>query len=268
MTSAVSAIRGDATLVPVEVVGWRGGLGNLVRKELGQWWGTRMWWIQLLVWMVILNGVTTVIMLDSEVDVAARLDEAIQTFLLVGATAIGIGVVLTVQGAIVGEKELGTAAGVVSKPVSRASFVLAKLVAYTVGFFVTALLVPAVIFAIEAAVLVSVPVSYGSFAVGLGVLALAVFFYIALTLAMGTLFESRGPVAGIGIALLLVGLFLNGMLPQPVVLVMPWLLGDIASAVALGSTLPSNWPVPIIATAVMSVVFVALAVRSFGREEF
>jgi hypothetical protein len=104
--------------------------------------------------------------------------------------------------------------------------------------------------------------------VGLGVLALAVFFYIALTLALGTLFASRGPVAGIGIALLLIGLFFNGMLPQPVVLVMPWLLGDIASAAALGSTLPSNWLVPVIATAVASVVLVIVAVRRFGREEF
>jgi hypothetical protein len=137
-----------------------------------------------------------------------------------------------------------------------------------VGFVVTALIVPAVVFAIEAAVLLSLPVSYGSFAVGLGVLALAVFFYIALTLALGTLFASRGPVAGIGIALLLIGLFFNGMLPQPVVLVMPWLLGDIASAAALGSTLPSNWLVPVIATAVASVVLVIVAVRRFGREEF
>lgn len=268
MTPTTSAARVEDTLVPVVPTGWRGGMVNLVRKELGQWWGTRLWWIQLLLWMVILNGVTTVIMLDSEIDAAARFDEALQTFMLVGATAIGIGVVLTAQGAIVGEKELGTAAWVISKPVSRASFVLAKLIAYTVGFVVTALIVPAVIFVIEAAVLLSLPVSYGSFAVGLGVLALAVFFYIALTLALGTLFASRGPVAGIGIALLLVGLFFNGMLPQPVVLVMPWLLGDIASAAALGSTLPSNWLVPVIATAVASIVLVFVAVRRFGREEF
>jgi len=268
MTRATSVANVEATLIPVVPTGWWGGLGNLVRKELGQWWGTRLWWIQLLVWMVILNGVTTVIMLDSGVDAAARFDEALQTFMLVGATAIGIGVVLTVQGAVVGEKELGTAAWVVSKPVSRASFVLAKLIAYTVGFVVTALVGPAVVFAVEAAVLLSLPVSYGSFAIGLGVLALAVFFYIALTLALGTLFTSRGPVAGIGIALLLIGLFFNGMLPQPVVLAMPWLLGDIASAVALGSTLPSNWLVPVIATAVASIAFVFVAVRSFGREEF
>ena len=63
-----------------------------------------------------------------------------------GATAIGIGVIVTVQGAIVGEKELGTAAWVISKPVSRASFIVAKLVGHGVGFLVTALVVPAVVF--------------------------------------------------------------------------------------------------------------------------
>ena len=33
------------SLRPVAAGGWRGGFSNLLRKELGQWWGTKMWWV-------------------------------------------------------------------------------------------------------------------------------------------------------------------------------------------------------------------------------
>ena len=42
MTSTTAATV-ESPLVPVHTTGWRGGLANLVRKELGQWRGTRMW---------------------------------------------------------------------------------------------------------------------------------------------------------------------------------------------------------------------------------
>ncbi len=39
-----------------EFVGWKMGLGNLLRKENGEWWKTRRWWVQLLIWMLIINA--------------------------------------------------------------------------------------------------------------------------------------------------------------------------------------------------------------------
>jgi len=253
--------------VPLELppaTGWWRGFGNLLRKELGQWWGTRLWWLQILTWVVILNGVTAIIMLDA----AEGIDEAIKNFLLMGAGAIGIGVVLTVQGSIVGEKESGTAAWVMSKPVSPSAFVLAKLIAHTVGFLVTAVLVPSFVFGIQAASLTSSPIAYGPFALAVLVMALAVVFYVALTLALGTIFDGRGPIAGIGVGLLLAGLFFKGMLPLPFVLVTPWLLGDVASGIALGSSLEFNGAIPVVATAVTTSVLILTALWRFAREEF
>ena len=246
------------------VTGWRRGFNNLVRKELGQWWGTRMWWIQLLTWVVILNGVAALIMLES----GATVTEAVQTFLLMGAFVIGVGVVLTVQGAIVGERESGTAAWIMSKPVTPSAFVLAKLIAHTFGFLVTALLVPSLLFLAEAAVLLSVPLNYGAFALGILVVALAVLFYVALTLALGTVFRGRGPVAGIGIGLLLTGQFFAGMLPLPLVIVTPWLLGDVATSIALGTALEFNGAIPVVATVITTTALVLTALWRFGREEF
>jgi ABC-2 type transport system permease protein len=259
----------EQPLIPVlHSEGWRGGLGNLIRKEFGQWWGTRSWWIQTLIWLILLNGVTTLVMLEAPMTAGEMAGLAVQTFLLVGATAIGIGVVLSIQGAVVGEKELGTAAWVMSKPASRASFVLAKLLANTVGFLVTAVAIPSIVFIVQARLLTTAPLDYTPFALGVAVVALSVVFYVVLTIALGCMFKGRGPVAGIGIGLILVGQFFKESLPLSVVLVTPWLLGDVASSVALASPPDFNRMVPIIVTAVATVALTFVAVWRFGREEF
>jgi len=186
----------------------------------------------------------------------------------VGAFAIGIGVVLTIQGAVVGEKELGTAAWVMSKPVSRSSFVLAKLIAYSVGFLATALLIPSLIFMVQAQFLLPVSLDYGQFALAVGIVALSVLFYIVLAIGLGCMFKGRGPVAGLGIGLVLVGQFFKGMLPMPLVMATPWLLGDVATSYALASPPDFNRMVPISVTATAAVALVCLAIWRFHREEF
>lgn len=269
MTSTIPTATAESSLVPVHTTGWRGGLANLVRKELGQWWGTRMWWIQTLIWVVLLNGVATVVMLEgSGMPPEEVVIEAVQTFLLMGAITIGIGVVLTIQGAVVGEKELGTAAWVMSKPVSRASFVLAKLIGYSVGFLATALVIPSIVFVMQAQFLLPVPLDYAQFALAVGIIALSVLFYVVLTIGLGCMFKGRGPVAGIGIGLVLVGQFFKGMLPLPLVMATPWLLGDVATSFALATTPDFNRMVPIIVTTTAAVALVYLGIWRFQREEF
>jgi len=268
MTSITTAATAESPLVPVHTTGWRVGLGNLVRKELGQWWATRMWWVQTLIWVVLLNGVATVIMLQAGMPPEELVTEAVQTFLLMGAMTIGIGVVLTIQGAVVGEKELGTAAWVMSKPASRASFVVAKLIGYSVGFLATALLIPSLIFVVQAQLILPVSLDYGQFALAVAIVALSVLFYVVLTIALGCMFKGRGPVAGLGIGLVLVGQFFKGMIPLPLVMATPWLLGDVATSYALASPPDFNRMVPIIVTAAAAVALVCVAIWRFQREEF
>jgi ABC-2 type transport system permease protein len=64
------------------------------------------------------------------------------------SVVVGNGVVVTIQGSVIGEKDQGTAEWVMSKPVSRASFVMWKIVAHSFGFLVTAVLIPASIYAV------------------------------------------------------------------------------------------------------------------------
>ena len=255
-------------LVPARSGGWLGGFGNLLRKELGQWWGTKMWWIQLIIWVFILNGITTIIMLLEGPPTVTVLQEVIQTFLELAAFAVSFGVIATVQGAIVGEKELGTAAWVMTKPASRPAFILAKLVAYVLGFAVTAIIVPAVVLIVETRLFLALPFPLQPFLVGAAVTSLSPLFYLALTLMLGTLFANRGPILGICIAFILSGLLLNGMFPLEVTAVTPWLLAQVGVGVALETTLPGYWSVPILATCCWIVLFTAVALWRFSREEF
>jgi ABC-2 type transport system permease protein len=255
-------------LIPVGEHAWLGGFGNMLRKELGQWWGTRTWWVQILIWVLILNGISTIVALTDSMAPNELLREVVQTFLALGIAAVGMGTVITVQGAIVGEKQLGTAAWVMSKPASRAAFILAKTLAYASGYWITAIIIPAIIFLIVTRQLIPVPLAISSFLIGLALMALGQLFYLTLTLMLGTFFNSRGPVAGIGIAFIMTGLMLDSFIPFQVLIVTPWPLADIAGGLTLGTDLPSIWPVPIIATSIWIVVMTALALWRFEREEF
>jgi hypothetical protein len=97
---------------------------------------------------------------------------------------------------------------------------------------------------------------------------LSVLFYVVLTIALGCMFNGRGPVAGLGIGLVLVGQFFKGMIPLPLVMATPWLLGDVATSYALASPPDFNRIIPIIVTAAAAVALVLLAIWRFQREEF
>ena len=255
-------------LVPVHERARMGGFGNMLRKELGQWWGTRTWWVQILIWVLILNGITTIVALTETGTPEAVLQEAVQTFLDIAVFAVGIGTIIVAQGAIVGEKQLGTAAWVMSKPASRAAFILAKTLAYAIGYGITAITIPSAIFIITMRQLIPVQLALMPFIAGVALAALGQLFYLTLTLMLGTFFSSRGPIAGIGIVFIMTGLLLNGFIPFQVLIVSPWPLPDVAAGLALGTELPSVWPVPIIATIIWIVVMTAVTLWRFEREEF
>jgi ABC-2 type transport system permease protein len=255
-------------LVPVRESARLGGFGNMFRKELGQWWGTRTWWVQTLTWVLILNGISTIVALTEARLPGELLVEVAQTFLPMTVGAVAIGTVIAAQGAIVGEKQLGTAAWVMSKPASRAAFILAKILANALGVWVTAIIIPSIIFVITVRMLVPAPLALIPFLAGMAIAALAQLFYLTLTLMLGTFTNSRGPIAGIGIGFIMTGLLLKGFIPSQVLIVTPWPLTDVAAGLALGTDLPSIWLVPVLATAFWIVAMTVAALWRFGREEF
>jgi len=258
------------TLVATRSAGWAAGFGNLLAKELGSWWRTKRWIVHLLLWLAVIAGFILLISAEERGETTPErgLGEAMQVFFLLGAFFGLIGAVLVTQGTIVGERRSGTAAWVLTKPITRKAFVLAKLVAIIWSFLLLSLVVPAI------AVLVICKLIWGQvpaaahFLEALGILALHQAFYIALALMLGTLFSSRGPVAGVALGFWIAGVILPNFLPPWVIMLMPWPLAQAAGAIATWKPVPIPLWVPATMTAVLTVIWVVIALWRFEREEF
>jgi ABC-2 type transport system permease protein len=265
-------VTANSTLQPVVERGWRRGFGNLFRNENNLRWGKNRWILSALIWLAILNGFIFLIAYgeaDSGRSTPAEIAaECIAIFMTFGTIATAVGVVTGVQGAIIREKQLGTAAWVLSKPVSRSAFVLAKMLSHSLAYLILPLILTSLVFYGQSQMLWSQTPALPPFLAGWLVMALNMLFYVSFTLMLGTLFNARGPVSAIGLGFLFGGQIFPNFLPQFVTLIFPWKLSELAPALALGQELPLVWPIPIIASAVWTVVFIAVALWRFSREEF
>jgi ABC-2 type transport system permease protein len=260
------------TLQPVAERGWQRGFGNLFRNENNLRWGRYRWIMSALIWLAILNGFVFLVAYGEGESGRATAAEiaavCMNVFMTIGTIATAVGVVVGVQGAIIREKQLGTAAWVLSKPASRSAFVLAKMLSHSLAFLGLSLLLPSLVFYGQSQMLWGKTPAALPFLGGWLVMVLHLLFYLALTLMLGTLFSTRGPVAGIGLGFLFGGQIVPNFAPEWVTLIFPWPLANLAPALALGQEVPSAWPIPVIATAVWTVVFIGVALWRFGREEF
>ena len=108
---------------------------------------------------------------------AAVADEGLVIYFVFAGLFAAAGVAVKAQDALIGEKRSGTAAWVLSKPISRYAFLLAKLAADVIGILVTMVIVQGVIayFIFKAFTGVSFPIPNCLAAMGL--LALMMLFY-------------------------------------------------------------------------------------------
>jgi hypothetical protein len=85
---------------------------------------------------------------------------------------------------------------------------------------------------------------------------------------LGTIFNSRGPILGIGLASVLGGGLLGGFINQ-LFYVTPWMLPKLAWLTATGQAIPAGiGTAALVATALWSVVFVFVALAKFEKMEF
>jgi ABC-2 type transport system permease protein len=276
----------------LQVAGDRGnlrGFGNLFRKENHQWWGTWQWVIQIVIWLAIVNGMMAMVALAApkieaaqaagkiaEAEAATAREATGQTALMVffifSGLAMSTGVVIIGQDAVIQERQSGTAAWILSKPVARPAFLLSKLAADALGILACMVLVQGgvayAIYRLGTGKLLPV----AGFMAGLGLVYLVLMFYLALTLMLGTLFRSRGPV--IGISLILVYGNQLAAISKAIGKVMPWNLvmdlgpdrPSLALLLAQGQPLPTV--LPIISTVIWILCFTLVAILRFQREEF
>ena len=251
--------------------GWSRGLGNMVRSGLARWFKTKTWWIQCLIW----GGTAAIIFIALAFN---RYQPPVADLLMISFIFLGlfpaVGVVIIMQDAIVGEKREGTASWVLSKPLTRPAFVLSKVIANSIGIMVTMIIVPCCIaFTIISIIHKSSLVPLGALG-AMGVIFISHFFFLTMTLMLGTIFNNRGPVIGIPLAILFLQQNIIALLPS-LRFVLPWnLVVPIDTTNPLVLSLMMRTPVQSEHLAILliiileSILFILIGLWRFNREEF
>lgn len=266
----------------VNELNWLRGFTNLFHKENRLWWGTRRWWINALLWSGISGGLIFMLLFMLPAVPAAQSNEeviaaggaieyaiqlGITVFFRMGSIALALGVIVLSQDLILDELQSGVTEWLLSMPVARRAYLLAKLAASSLAVLVLLLILPALVLYGLLYLRTGAPYNITDFLQGMGILTLHTTFYLTLTIMLGTFFRSRTLFLGIAVASVMGGSFIGGII-KPLIYVTPWILTNTAELVAMGETLPPEMVTyPVVASALWCLVFTILAVIKFERTE-
>jgi len=269
-------------LLPARVGGWLAGSGNMIGKELGEWFGTRRWLSQLLIWLTIINGflgfllfglpALATIMPDiqqAQENIFSGLPPeigAVMMFFSITVMTGTMGAIVLAQDEVIQEKQSGTAAWILSKPAARSAFILTKLLSNTIGVLVFIVVIPGLVTVVEVFLATRQVVPLVPFLAGTGVVLLTLFFYLSLVILLGVLFDSRRPVLGGVLGVLFGCSIMKSLIPQ-IGYILPTSMEGVALSVFLGIPLPTMLVSQVISTAILSIVFVVVALWRFKRIE-
>jgi len=261
----------------VKEKGWRRGLGNLLEGEYSAWFRSSRWWKHLLLWIAIINSMMGIMVIASAEAAKEGAEGPIVPFMygLFGGMFVAFGVMIIMQRVLIGEKRAGTAAWVLSKPVTRTAFVVSRLVVNAIAILLTAVIVPGVLVYITLGLFSDLGwLSPLGFLAALMMIALHTFYWIALVLMMGTLTDSTSAIIAVPMAVYFIFWLGGGWIPgliyiSPLLLTFspdPETMNSLAISFMLGEPVFS-W-LPLIAAVVFSAVFIAVAIWRFNRQEF
>lgn len=266
----------DQPLQPIKGHAWHRGLSTVLAKENRKWWAGYRWLLQAAIWLVVINGMLVMVLFVmpnmAELQGQSGLPDDLllagtDGFFTIAATALALGIIVLAQDSIIGEKQSGTAEWLLSKPVSRTAFVLAKLMAHALGVLVIYIGLQGAVAYVQLSQVGDMEA--GPFLLGLGILSLHTTFYLALTILMGVLVNSRGLALAVPLGLLLGGqLLLSTVSFEPLLYFTPLALSKVATLVALQKPVPTELYTPVGVTAVWIVLMVGAAVWRFNRHEF
>lgn len=264
---------------------WQGmrGFSNLFKKEHRSWWGTRRWWVNTLLWAVLIVGLTAIMLYGPNGEIAdaseAEISQAggltaytlnlgLSIYFEFGVPILAIWTIILSQDLIIGEKQSGVAEWLLSKPVIRSAYVLAKLAAHALPILTLLVGLPSVaVFALLSARMGSLfPV--GPFFSAVVIMALHTLFYLTLTLMLGTIFNNRGPILGVALGSVLGGGIVGGFI-KPLMSITPWMLPKVALLTASSQMIPVGVGIPaVVSTFLWSAIFIGIALAKSDKIEF
>ncbi len=182
---------------------------------------------------------------------------------------LAIASVILLQGSLVGEKQSGTAAWILSNPISRTSYILSKMVAHTGGIMFVGIILQGAVGYLILSYAISAALPLASYVTAMVLLALFAIFYISFTLMLGSFFSARGPILGIAIGFGFLHDYIGQLIESVIkgfTSILPNRLVNAAIAIILGNPLPSI--VPVASNVIFIVLFAGLAIWRFDKTEF
>jgi len=247
------------------------GFRNMLRIENSRWWNVKNILTQSVVWLLSVNFIVAMPILVAPMlgdSGTIPLEEGLNIFTSIFSVVLAIGSVILLQGSLVGEKQSGTAAWILSNPISRVSYVLSKLVANTVGIMSVGIILQGAVGYLLLSYVNGAALPIATYVTAMGLLTLYTLFYISATLMLGSFFSARGPVLGIAMTLVFqdfLGQIIDSII-KGFTSILPNRLVGAADAVILGNPIPSI--IPVASTAIFIVLFVGLAIWRFNKTEF
>ena len=268
-----------AELQPVHEIGGRMGISYLLHKENRQWWGTRRWMIQSLLWIAIINGFMAFmlfvmpILLESMPNAASEgldiLQSAVTALFQIGMIGTAIGTIILGQDLILPERQSGISEWILSKPVSRKAYILSKLLANTIAILVIFVGIPCALGYVLFALKIRSPLPLSMYLLGVVAMALHTFFYLNLTLMMSVLAQNRSIVLGVAMGVLFSGLLLPNLIGIGLSSLTPWLLPNLPSGIIPERTIELSFlMIPMLVTGLWSILFIFVSLWKFQRLEF
>jgi ABC-2 type transport system permease protein len=228
-----------------------------------------MWLIQSLIW----GGLTALIIgQDLFGRSPYKIASALGNYVILAGVFQTIGLILFMQGILVGEKRDGTAAWVLSKPAARPAYILSKFVANSLGVLVTMIGMCGAVTYILFKIKTPYAPDVSHYLPALGVVFLNHLFYLTLMVMLAAFFRDRRPVMAIPAALVLLAEKLIHLLPVMGIL-LPWTM-----VVQQGKKMPlmyavlSGWPIDpyilqIVIVSLECVLFLLIGLWRFNRVE-
>jgi ABC-2 type transport system permease protein len=256
---------------------WQRGFFVLFRRELRTWWFTRKLLISLILWTVLINVLPLIgsgMTVSKTVGGTTTTTEGIYLPFSVWTSLPMFAAIITMQGAIADERKSGILSWILSKPIVRSAFYLAKLLANALARFLIIVLLQGVL-AYGIFVIRGGSVNLPGFIAALLLVSLVLLFYISLTMMLDAILSNRSVAIAIPMLVLIGGaiapvalliIFKRPDLVEFLLKVTPWgLTSSSLGQLAAGKPLPEI--ASTLTTALWTVAFTAIGIWHFSRQE-
>jgi len=246
---------------------WYAGMKNLINRELFHE-RSRMYWIQqLVIWILFTNGMAA-LMLSLPTNMIEGLPSmyllSLATFYSLLVFLIAIFIPILLQGIVIDEKLSGTAAWILSKPVSKKAYLLSKLVASILAIIGVSVVINGIIGYVVFG-LFGYTLNITGYLINLGLTGIVVVYFASLTVMLGTLTTSRGKVLAIAVGLGIGAQFVARYFPL-VLFLIPYSLPVMGMGLITGDPVQGlEWL--LLSACVQIVIFTIISLSVFDRTE-